>query len=87
MCVYNDEIKIKFKDGLYFPSFLIKKLLLLNVVGVGELERTTTFYIHNKIGWICSLFKAYSVVFIIYLGSKTAERGLVIGLSCLNGTK
>ena len=42
---------------------------------------------YNNIGWICSLSNATSIVFIIYSGSKTIERGLVIGLSCLNGTK
>lgn len=41
----------------------------------------------NSIGWICSFSRAYSNVGIIYLGSKTKERGFVIGLSCLYGTK
>ena len=42
---------------------------------------------YNKIGCICSLSKAFSSVGTIYFGSKTSERGFVIGLSCLNGTK
>lgn len=44
-------------------------------------------FFHNNIGCICSFSSASSSVGIIYLGSNTNERGLVIGLSCLNGTK
>lgn len=40
-----------------------------------------------NIGSICSLSNAYSKVLTIYSGSNTKERGFVIGLSCLNGTK
>ena len=32
-------------------------------------------------------YNAYSIVLIIYSSSKTIDLGLVIGLSCLNGTK
>ena len=44
-------------------------------------------FFHNNIGCICSFSSASSNVGIIYFGSNTNERGLVIGLSCLNGTK
>ena len=44
-------------------------------------------YIHKSIGSICSFSNAFSIVGIKYLKSATNERGLVIGLSCLNGTK
>ena len=49
------------------------------------LDRNSFFY--NNIGCICSFSSASSSVGIIYFGSNTNERGLVIGLSCLNGTK
>lgn len=43
--------------------------------------------IYNKIGAICSLSNALSIVGTKYLKSATIDRGLVMGLSCLNGTK
>ena len=42
---------------------------------------------YNNIGLICSPFKANSIVLIIYSASNTIDLGLVIGLSCLKGTK
>ena len=38
-------------------------------------------------GCICSLSKAYSIDFIIYLGEKDNAVGFVIGLCCENGMK
>ena len=66
-CVYNDEIKIKFKDGLYLHLSLHSQQNWLNLFSI--------------------ILKHIQPVFIIYSGSKTALNGLVIGLSCLNGTK
>ncbi len=42
---------------------------------------------YNIIGCICLFSKASSNVGIVYFESNTSDLGLVIGLSCLNGTK
>ena len=42
---------------------------------------------YNNIGCICSPSNAFKIVSKIYFGSNTIDRGFVIGLSCLNGTK
>ncbi len=42
---------------------------------------------YNINGWICSLSRAISIDFIIYLGEEDNAVGLVIQLVCAKGTK
>lgn len=60
--------------------------MCLNII-IKKIKNPNKGIFYNNIGCTCSSSRAYSIVFIKYDASKAIDRGLVIGLSCLKGTK
>ena len=93
-----EDIKIKSKNNynisvsLYIPNEDLDKIVIACHGFGGDKESSAIKYLaetiyKDNIGLICSPFKAYSIVLGIYEKSNTKDLGLVIGLSCLKGTK